>query len=137
MWPFSKHKQTSDKPTPTIKVGETLIKWDKLVDWWEFEIDDAHYSQMDNQVFDPQIINELPKVRQWINNLDAEIDKEIAKQLDRWCEWDGTKYLFSIDVSWLLEKDQVDVSYGGNNWGDLMVNIVITGGTIDHVYSAD
>ncbi len=48
------------------------------------------------------------------------------------------KNLVSIDVSWLLEKDQVDVSYAGSdNWGDLGVNIVITGGKIDHVYSGD
>ena len=137
MWPFSKQKQTYDKPTPTIKVGETLIKWDKRVDWWAFVIDGAYYSQMDNPVFDPQIINELPNVRQWINDLDAEIDKEIAKQLAAWCEWDGKKDLSSIDVSWLLEKNQVDVSYKGDDWGDLEVNIVITGGTIEDVYSAD
>ena len=92
MWPFSKQKQTNDKPTPTIKVGETLIKWDKRVDWWGFVIDGAYYSQMDNPVFDPQIINELPKVRQWIKDLDAEIDKEIAKQLDRW-------YIHELSIS--------------------------------------
>ncbi len=57
--------------------------------------------------------------------------------MDGWCEWDGKKDLSSIDVSWLLEKNQVDVSYKGDDWGDLEVNIVITGGTIEDVYSAD
>ncbi|MCH7573276.1 MAG: hypothetical protein IH891_10210, partial [Planctomycetes bacterium] len=69
---------------------------------------------------------------------DAEIDRGIAKQLDGWCEWDGKKVLDSIEVSCLLEKDQVDVSYSGSDdWGDLGVNIIITGGRIEEVYSGD
>ncbi|MCZ6834650.1 MAG: hypothetical protein O7G85_02655 [Planctomycetota bacterium] len=136
MWPFSKPNQ--DNPLPTIKVGDLIIKWDKSVGCWEFEIDGIHYDLIHNPVFDPQIIDELPKIRQWINALEAEIDKAIAEQLDGWCEWDGKKDLFSIDVSCLLEKDQVDVSYSGNEkWGDLGVNIVITDGKIVDVYSGD
>ena len=136
MWPFS--RKVSDKPTPTIKVGETLIKWRKRLDWWELVIDGTSYSLTDNPVFDTQIIDELPRIRQWINDLDAEIDREIAKQLDGWCEWDGKKEIVSIDVSSLLESNKVDVSYAGNdNWGDLGVNIVIAAGKIDDVYSGD
>ncbi len=136
MWPLS--RKASDKPTPTIKVGETLIKWRKGLDWWELVIDGTSYSLTDNPVFDTQIIDELPRIRQWINDLDAEIDKEIAEQLDGWCEWDGKKEVVSIDVSSLLEENRIDVSYAGNdNWGDLGVNIVIVGGKVDHVYSGD
>ncbi len=136
MWPFS--IKTSDKPSPALKVGETLISWDIRFDWWEFEIDGVSYLQSENPVFDPQIIKELPKVRQWINDLDAEIDREIAKQLDGWCEWDGKKDLGSIEVSCLLEKDQVDVAFSGSDdWGDLGVNIIITAGKIEDVYSGD
>ena len=136
MWPFS--RKVSNKPTPTIKVGETLINWRKGLDWWELVIDGTSYSLTDNPVFDTQIIDELPRIRQWINDLDAEIDKEIAEQLDGWCEWDGKKEIVSIDVSSLLEENRVDVSYAGNdNWGDLGVNIVIVAGKIDHVYSGD
>ena len=136
MWPFS--KKTSDKPSPSLKVGETLITWDIRFDWWEFEIDGVSYLQSENPVFDPQIIKELPKVRQWINDLDAEFDREIAKQLDGWCEWDGKKDLGSIEVSCLLEKNQVDVAFSGSDdWGDLGVNIIITAGKIEDVYSGD
>ena len=136
MWPFS--RKVSDKPTPTIKVGETLIKWRKGLDWWELVIDGTSYSLTDNPVFDTQIIDELPRIRQWIKDLDAEIDKEISKQLDGWCEWDGKKEIVSIDVSCLLEENTVDVSYAGNdNWGDLGVNIVIAAGKIADVYSGD
>ena len=136
MWPFS--KKARDKPTPTIKVGETLIKWDNDFHWWEFAIDGEFYSLSDNPVFDSKIIDNLPKVHQWINDLETDIDKEVSKQLEGWCEWGGKKHVISIDVSWLIEKDQVDVSYAGDDsWGDFGINVVITGGEIDHVYAGD
>ena len=74
---------------------------------------------------------------QWLSDLDTQLDNEIKKHLEGWCDWTGEKQLVGIDVSWLIEKREVDVSYANDDWGDLGVNVVITDGKITDSYAGD
>ena len=92
----------------------------------------------DNPVFDPSVLTKLPNVASWLEELDAQINKEIKKHLEGWCDdWHGQKELVGIDVSWLVTKNEVDVSYAHEDWADLGVNVVIRDGKITDSYAGD
>lgn len=135
MWPFSRRKKST--PVPAIRCGDVDVTWNRDFLWWEFSSGDIDYSLTDNPVFDPSLLSELPKVAKWLVDLHAEIDNEIKKHLDGWCDWKGQKDLVGVDVSWLVTKNEVDVSYAHEDWADLGVNIVITDGRITSSYAGD
>ncbi|MDM4015908.1 hypothetical protein [Roseiconus lacunae] len=135
MWPFSINKKA--KPVPAVRCGDIDVTWNSEFLWWEFSSGDIDYSLTDNPVFDTSLLPELPKVAKWLVDLRSEIDDEIEKHLEGWCDWNGKKDLMGIDVSWLVSKGEVDVSYAHEDWADLGVNIVITDGKITHSYAAD
>lgn len=105
---------------------------------WEFTDGGIDYSLSDNPVFDPSVLAILPKIATWLKELDAQIDEEIKKHLEGWCDdWCGQKELVGIDVSWLVTKNEVDVSYAHESWADLGVNVIITDGKITDSYAGD
>lgn len=92
----------------------------------------------ENPVFNPAVLDQLPRVRQWIMDLEAKINREIAGHLEHWCEWDDVKKIVAIDVSWLIEERQAEVSYvGGEDWGDLGIDVVLIDGRVDHSDAGD
>ncbi|WP_010583744.1 hypothetical protein [Schlesneria paludicola] len=135
MWPFS--LQTKPSPVPTIRCGDIVIHWNED-EYWEFRADGILYTLFDNPTFTPSLLIQLNDVAQWLTELNPEIDREIQRHLDGWCKWNGEKHIDGIDVSWLAERNEIDVSYVGNEeWGDLSVNIVITDGKITGTDSGD
>lgn len=135
MWPFSRNKKP--KPVPTIRCGDVVVTWNRDFLWWEFSRDSIDYSLTDNPVFDPSLLSELPKVSAWLVDLESEIDDEIKKHVEGWCDRKGQKDLVVIDVSWLISKNEVNVSFAHEKWADLGVNIVITNGRITNSYAGD
>ena len=91
----------------------------------------------ENSVFDVAVLPILPKIEEWLAGLESEIDSEIKKHLEGWCDWKGHKDLVNVDVSWLVTKNAVDLSYAHEDWADLGVNIVITDGKITNSYAGD
>jgi hypothetical protein len=135
VWPFSRNKKSA--AVPAIRCGDIDVTWNRDFNWWEFSVGDKHYSLTDNTVFNPSVLSDLDTVDEWLLKLDNKIDSEIKTHVDGWCEWRGQKELVSIDVSWLIKKREVDVSYAHDDWADLGVNIVITNGTITNSYAGD
>lgn len=130
MWPFSsknkKKKKKKATPIPTIRCGNISVRWNAQLHWWQFSDGEIDYSLAGNPEFDVAILNSQVLVRRWLTDLDQEIDAEIKKHLEGWCEWTGEKHVVSVDVSNLVSKDEIDIAYaGGDNWGDLGVNIVM------------
>lgn len=136
MWPFSSNK----KPTlgPAILIGEISVHWNKDFNGWEFSDGEYVYSLADQPMFDTAILEILAVAKEWLVELDSEIETEIEKHLQGWCEWTGEKHVVGIDVSRLMSHQEIDVSYaGGEEWGDLGINIVITGGRVTSSYAGD
>jgi hypothetical protein len=109
MWPFS--QKLIPKPVPSIRVGDILVDWNRDYDYWEFTFEQQDYTMTENPQFNPAIFDRLPQVKVWIEQLESEINQEISKQLAGWGPSDGQKELLSVDVSWILEKEQVELSY--------------------------
>ena len=135
MWPFSRDQKTA--AARVVRSGGIDVEWNSCYGWWEFCADGINYSLHDNPSFDPELLARLPQVTQWLTVLDAEIDAVIAGHLEGWCAWTGRKELVNVDVSWLLQKGQIDASFADDDWGDLGVNVVITGGAISDSYAGD
>lgn len=135
MWPFSRDKKP--EPVPTVRCGDVEITWNLEFLWWEFSTGEIDYSLIDNPVFDSSLLSRLTDVAEWLAGLESEIDHEIQKHVDDLCDWQGQKDLIGVDVSWLVTKNEVDVSYGHQDWSDLGVNVVITDGKITNSYSGD
>jgi len=135
MWPFSRSKKSA--PVPAIRCGNVDIVWNTTFQWWEFSDGPVDYSLYDNPVFDPSLLPKLPTVAKWLEDLDSEINAKIKEQLEEWCGWKGQKDLVGIDVSWLAAKNEVDVSYAHEDWGDLGINVIITAGKITGSYAGD
>jgi hypothetical protein len=114
-----------------------MVTWNPTFHWWEFSDGDIDYSLTDNPVFDPSVLSMLPRAAKWLTDLDTEINEEIKKHLEGWCDWKGQKELVRIDVSWLVARNEVDVSFAHDDWADLGVNIVITDGRITNSYAGD
>jgi hypothetical protein len=133
MWPFTKQKRLQQ----SVKVGDILVKRDNSFSIWEFDVDEIGYTY-DKNSFDTQVLSELPKVTKWIKNLDSQIEQEIIKHLDGWCDYNGLKEIITIEVSELLTENEVDISYSGSeDWADLGINIVIKNGKIHNSYAGD
>lgn len=126
MWPFSRNK-ISDS-IPAICCGDINITWNTEFDWWQFSDGGIDYMLVENPVFDPSLLSKLQEVAQWLAKLDSQIDVEVKQHLEGWGDEAGEKQLVGIDVSWLIDKHQVDVSYANEAWADLGINIVITAG---------
>ena len=136
MWPFSRNKTST--PVPAIRCGDIDVTWNPISHWWEFSDGGIDYSLSDNSIFDPSVLTKLRKIAEWLEDLDSEIDEEIKQHLEGWCDnWRGQKELVGIDVSWLVAKNEVDVSYAHEDWADLGVNVVITDGRITNSYAGD
>lgn len=135
MWPFSRNKKAT--PVPVVRCGSIDVVWDSTYHSWEFSDGEIDYSFSDNPVFDPSVLQHLPKVSQWLEELDREIHEEVKKQLAGLWDWQGEKDLVGIDVSWLVARNEVDVSYAHEEWADLGVNVVITDGRITDSYAGD
>jgi hypothetical protein len=135
VWPFSRNKKSI--PVPAIRCGHIDITWNPIFHWWEFSDGDIEYSLSENSVFDPSVLSKLPSVAKWLQDLDAEINDEIKKHIQGWCDWTGQKDLVGIDVSWLATKNEADVAYAHKEWADLGVNIVVTDGRITNSYAGD
>jgi len=135
MWPFPSRKGLT--PNPTIRCGNTHICWNSQLHCWEFSDGQIDYS-LANPEFDVALLNSLDRVREWLTALDQDIDAEIKKHLKGLCEWTGEKHVVHVNVSNLVSKNEADVAYaGGDNWGDLGVNIVIADGKIIKSYAGD
>jgi hypothetical protein len=135
VWPFSRNKKSA--LVPAIRCGTVDVVSNPTFQWWEFSDGQIDYSLCDNPVFDPSVLPKLDKVAKWLDDLESDINQEIKKHLEGWCDWKGRKDLVGIDVSWLVGKDEVDVSYAHEDWADLGVNIVITDGRITRSYAGD
>jgi hypothetical protein len=136
MWPFTSKKKQS--PVPAVRAGDISVRWSAEFEWWEFSDGEFNYSLIDNPEFDVAILNKLGMVKHWLVDLNHEIDAEIKKNLEGWCEWAGEKHVVGIDVSGLISKQEIDVAYAdGADWGDLGVNIVITEGKVTDSYAGD
>jgi len=135
MWPFSRSKKSTT--VPVIRCGQTDVTWNSTFHWWEFSYGGIDYSLSDNPVFDISVLQHLPRVAQWLEDLECEINEVVKKHLVGWCNWQGEKDLVVIDVSWLVARNEVDVSYAHEDWADLGVNVVITDGLITDSYAGD
>lgn len=135
MWPFRRNNKST--PVPVVRCGSIDVAWDSTYHSWKFSDGEIDYSFSDNPVFDPSVLQHLPKVSQWLEELDCKIHEEVKKYLAGWCDWQGEKDLVDIDVSWLVARNEVDVSYAHEDWGDLGVNVVITDGRITDSYAGD
>lgn len=123
MWPFSSKKQN---PIPKIRCGEVEVTWNTELNWWEFSKDTVDYCLVFNPVFDPRIFSRLDEINGWVTQLQPQINDVIKKHLKNWCDdWSGQKDQMSIDVSWLVERGEIDVGYAHEDWADLGVNIII------------
>ena len=135
MWPFSRNRKPT--PVPAMRCGDVDVIWNSDFQWWEFSSGDIDYLLAENPVFDASLLPKLPTVSAWLVDLEFQIDDEIRKHLEGWCDWNGEKELVGIDVSWLVTKNEVDVSYAHEDWGDLGVNVVITDGKITRSCAGD
>lgn len=134
MWPFRSKKTV----VPAVRVGNISARWDSQLEFWQFNDGEFSYSFCGNPEFDVAVLNKLGIVKQWLLELDQEIDVEIRKNIDGWSKWAGKKHVLVIDVSELIKKSEIDVTYEGDDeWGDLGVSIVITDGRITDSYSGD
>ncbi len=134
MWPFScNQKPSAVRP---IRCGDVEVTWNSRFDLWEFSVGEIDYS-FASPTFDPSVLPTLSVIEPWLTELDTEIDQEIAKHLDGWCDWKGEKDLVGIDVSKLVANNEVDVSYAHEDWADLGINIVIAAGIIVDSYAGD
>tara|TARA_R110002020_G_scaffold95038_2_gene228232 strand:- start:20 stop:430 length:411 start_codon:yes stop_codon:yes gene_type:complete len=129
MWPFNRSQ--ANLPVPRIQIGDVQVVWqDVLNGHWEFSTGEILYTLYDNPIFDVSLINELPIVSQWIDDLRSQIEEEIKKQLEVWAEWTGDYDLVVVDVSHLIEKREVELSYAHESWADLGINIIVAEGKI-------
>ncbi|TWT63579.1 hypothetical protein [Rubinisphaera italica] len=129
MWPFNRSQ--SNKPVPKIQINDVQVVWqDVLNGHWELSYGEILYTLYDNPIFDVSLINELPIVSQWIADLRPQIEEEIKKQLEGWAEWTGDYDLVVVDVSNLIEKREVELSYAHENWADLGINLIVAEGKI-------
>lgn len=135
MWPFSRNK--SRTPNPSVRVGEISVLWDREFDHWEFNDGQFRYSLYENPEFDVALLNELAEVKKWLIDLDEQISAAIKGHLGDRYEWNGVKDVIGIDVSSLLTKREINVSYADDSWGDLGVNVIITAGKITDSYAGD
>lgn len=137
MWPFSSKKKKKATSIPTIRCGKISVRWNAQLHRWQFSDGEIDYS-LAGPEFDVAVLNSLVLVRRWLTGLDKEIDAEIKKHLEGWCEWTGEKHVVTIEVLNLARKNEIDIAYaGGDNWGDLGVNIVISDGKIVNSYAGD
>jgi len=135
MWSFSRNKKSV--PGPEIRCGDIKITWDSDDHQWEFSVGDIDYSLSENPVFNLSLLSQLDAVVEWLQTLDAEIDSEIKKHLDGRFDWKEQKELLGIDVSWLIDKNEVEVSYVHDDWGDFGIFVFIANGKITNSDSGD
>ncbi|WP_164103258.1 hypothetical protein [Candidatus Laterigemmans baculatus] len=114
-----------------------MVQWDSSGERWEFTVGGIDYAVHQNPIFDTSLIAKLPLVSEWLTDLDSQIDEEIRRNLKGWCEWTGEKDLVAIDLSGLIERSEIDVSYAYDDWGDLGINVVIQDGKITGSYAGD
>lgn len=130
MWPF--HRKRVEQPTPSIHCDGVDVRWIKKLGW-EFHLGGVCYTLYDNPVFNPSLLTQLEEVSTWIAHLDSEIDKIVEQHAPS----NGIKELIAIDVSWLVEKRQVEVEFVNEEWGDLGIGIVINDGVITDSFAGD
>ena len=133
MWPFKKSDTCKRIATATVN-GVTAI-WTE--DGWSFSDGKYDYTMYECDCFDSTLANRLPNVQKWIEELGEQIDSIINEHVGDWRLDHDDRAVISIDASHLAQKNQIDVSFGCEQWADYGVNIVITGGEITESYGGD
>ena len=133
MWPFKKSDTKKRIATTTIN-GITAI-WTE--DGWSFSDGEYDYTMHEIDCFDSTLTDKLATVRKWIEELSEQIDSIIDEHVSDWKLDHDDRAVVLIDASHLAQNNQVDVSFGCEQWADYGVNIVITGGEITEIYGGD
>ena len=133
MWPFT--KRNADSKTASVSIGQIVATLGR--DGWSFSDGVHDYTMYENDNFDQLIVDKLPNVREWIANLEDEINAIINEHVGDWGLESDDRDVVSIDVSRFADENQIDVAYGCDQWADYGVNIVITDGKITESYGGD
>jgi hypothetical protein len=136
MWPF-----TSKKPVavvrPTVISNGITATYDRHWKVWNFSIGEDEF-EVRGEVFNVDVIEHASEVPRWIADSATQINGEIERHLKGWVKWDGEKHASGgIDVTELTTKQQIDVEYVGNNWGDLGITVVLRKGLVVDSYAGD
>ena len=135
MWPFT--PRTNNRPQPSIRFDGLIANWNAEFNQWEFSHDGVDYSLADNPVFDSAIPSRLVKIAEWLHKLDSDIDEILKQHLEHWATWNRKKEIVTIDVSHLVDRDEVDVAFASDEWADLGINVIIQSGKIIGSYAGD
>ena len=125
---------------PSMKINSSCtIYYNAEFSIWEFSTPDIEFDcTFDNPEFDLAVVDEVDKISYIIKDLEPEIKLKISKHLENWCEDLENAHILSVDVTKLVTDKVIDISYaGGDEWGDLGINIVIENGKIVETYSGD
>jgi hypothetical protein len=130
MWPFKK-KRLVKTIRPTVIDEGIVATFDSQWSVWSFSIGDDEFD-VRNEVLDTALFKHVIDVPRWLKDNEAQIDAEISKHLEGRVKWDGSKSICNgIDVSKLLLKQEIEVSYsGGGSWGDIGITILLRSGKV-------
>jgi hypothetical protein len=136
MWPFTS-KPAAAVLRPTVILGGITATYDNRWKRWRFAIREIDF-ELRGETLDARVIELATGVPRWISDNEAQINREIERHLKGWVEWDGKKHASGgIDVTELLSKQQIDVEYAGDSWGDLGITIVLREGKVVDSYAGD
>ena len=135
MWPFKTRRGITR--IPSIRCNGLEVHWNVAAGWWEFRYDGTYYSMAENSTFDTSLPSKLDLVQPWLSSLELEIDNEIRTHLEGSNSGIAEKQIVGIDVSWLVDKGEIDVAFASDLWDGLGVNIVITDGRVTDSYAGD
>jgi len=136
MWPFTSKKSVA-VVRPTVISNGVTATYDRAWNKWNFSVGEDEF-EVRGEVFDARVIEQVSAIPRWIADNSAQINSEIKRHLKGWVEWDGEKHSSGgIDVTELTTKQQIDVEYVGNNWGDLGITVVLREGLVVDSYAGD
>jgi hypothetical protein len=140
MWPFS---PKSPAPCPSVTKGEVRAWWDAQAKCWDIR-DGVHDYSVNSAELDIALFDQLPTVRELLQDLDSDIDAEIRKRFEGpqsfegTLDWSGKKEVVCIYLSEFFSKQEVEVAYAGDDeWGDLLVTVLIRDRKVVGSYADD
>ena len=139
MWPFfSKSKAPTRRPA--VAVGDVTATWSDDAGWEftdpELLVDCTLY---DNDEFNESLVSKLPMIRQWITDLNVDIDNLVNEYASASELPTNIHEVQGIDMAELATKNLIDICYVArdDSWGDFAINVVVIDGQIDAVYGGD
>ena len=136
MWPFSK-KAGQRQPAEISRDGLTA-RFDPEIRHWIFQCEGIQFWLSDIP-FDEHAFAWARETVPVIKRLEIPIRDRVIECLKEWDDVDvQSAELLCVDLDDYAENKAMDLAYiGGDSWGDLEINIIITDGQITDAYGGD